>query len=339
MLQLVKSFFSCDLSAEFDHKPSAQPLAYTEGDGSAHLPSAPPASDMDLTGSGPSLGNRDKDQSAFDYSTNRSTEPVALTRQDTPMPKDSFGKDELRDSHSDVKMLPNPRMMFKVGGNATHLITPSEIISGALSTESNQVPKSDGAKNQDGSVISPRITEVEAKHVDESKSGQDLELEAVKEAQAVCESSEKPQNLLEQAVEMVSERSVTTDKYSVEESRPPSDRLVPGHIGAAGENVSNKSVEMPGRSDYSSASREQPSTKEKVLHLQASGQSSPSTSAFNSTEFSHEPVSSAYPPIHSSSEIADMQGMLQQVIFPLNHSIICALWSNFKPLYYLCTLE
>jgi enhancer of mRNA-decapping protein 4 len=257
--------------------------------------------------------------------------PLALTRQDTPMPKDSFGKDELRDSHSDVKMLPNPRMMFKVGGNATHLITPSEIISGALSTaESNQVSKSDGAKNQDGSVSSPRIAEVEAKHVDESKSGQDLELEAIKEAESACESSEKAQNLFEQTVEMVSERSVTTDKYSVEESRPPSDRRVPDHTGAAGENVSNKSVEMPGRSDYSPVSREQSSSKEKVLHLQASGQSSPSTSAFNSTESSHEPASNAYPPIDSSSEVADMQSMLQQVIIPLNYSVICAFWSNFS---------
>ncbi|KAM0850199.1 hypothetical protein ACQ4PT_053228 [Festuca glaucescens] len=315
-----------DQTTEFDHKPSAPPLTHTEGDGSVHLPSAPLASNTDLTGSGPSLGSRDKDQSAFDLPTNRSTEPVALTRQDTPMPKplpltrqdtpmpkDTFGKDELRDSHSDIKLLPNPRMMFKVGGNATHLITPSEIISGALSTaESNQVSKSDGAKIQDGSVSSPRITEVEAKHVDESKSGQ--ELEAIKEAQAVCESSEKAQNLFEQTVEMVSKRSVTTDKYSVEESRPSSDRLVPDHTGAAGENVLNKSVEMPGRSDNSSVSREQSSAKEKVLHLQASGQSSPSTSAFNSIESSHEPVSSAYPPIDSSSEVADMQSMLQQLI-------------------------
>jgi enhancer of mRNA-decapping protein 4 len=317
-----------DQTTEFDHKPSAPPLAYTEGDGSPHLPSAPLASNTDLTGSGPSPGNRDKDQSAFDYPTNRSMEPVALTRQDTPMPKplaltrqdtpmpkDTFGNDELRDSHSDVKMLPNPRMMFKVGGNATHLITPSEIISGALSTaESNQVSKSDGAKIQDGSVGSPRIAEVEAKPVDESKSGQGLELEAIKEAQADCESSEKAQNLFEQTVEIVNERSVTTDKYSVEESRSPSDRLVPDHIGAAGENVLNKSVEMPARSDYSSVSREQSCTKEKVLHLQASGQSSPSTSAFNSTESSHEIVTSAYPPIDSSSEVADMQNMLQQLI-------------------------
>ncbi|XP_044953992.1 enhancer of mRNA-decapping protein 4-like isoform X2 [Hordeum vulgare subsp. vulgare] len=280
-----------DQTSEFDLKPSAPPLAYTEGDGSAHLPSAPLASNTDLTGSGPSVGNRDKDQSVFDYSTSRITEPVALTRQDTPMPKplalarqdtpmpkDNFGKGELRDSHSDVQMLPNPRMMFK-----------------------------------DDSISSPRIAEVEAKHVDEIKS--DLELEAVKEAQVVHENSEKAQNSLEQTVEMISERSVTTDKYSVEESRSPSGRLVPDHTGAAGENVQNKTVEKPGTSDYSSSSvsKEQSSsyTKENVFHPQASGQSSPSTSAFNSTESSHEPVSSAYPPIESSSEVADM---LQQLI-------------------------
>uniref|UniRef100_A0ACD5YRP3 Uncharacterized protein n=1 Tax=Avena sativa TaxID=4498 RepID=A0ACD5YRP3_AVESA len=185
-----------DQTTEFDHKPSAPPLAYTEGDGSAHLPSAPLASNTDLTGSGPSPGNRDKDQSAFDYPTNRSMEPVALTRQDTPMPKplaltrqdtpmpkDTFGKDELRDSHSDVKMLPNPRMMFK-----------------------------------DGSVGSPRIAEVEAKPVDESKSGQGLELEAIKEAQADCESSEKAQNLFEQTLSTVVVAPIAREGKRIETS-------------------------------------------------------------------------------------------------------------------------
>jgi len=121
---------------------------------------------------------------------------------------------------------------------------------------------------------------------------------------------------LEQTVEMISERSVTTDKYSVEESELPSDK--PDHTGVADENVIKRSVEMPEKSDYSSASREQSSSytkEEKVLHPQTSGsgQPSPPVSAFNSTE-SHEPLSSAYPPISSFPEVAATQGMLQQVI-------------------------
>ncbi|TKW41327.1 hypothetical protein SEVIR_1G306900v4 [Setaria viridis] len=308
---------TADQSAEFDPKPSAPPLAYSEGDGSVHLPSAPPGSKMELPGSGPAPGTRDIDQSAFDYTANRNMERDALKRQDTPMPirKDILGKDELRDGHSDVAMLPNPRLMFQVGGNATHLVTPSEIISGTLSSaENNDVSKSDGGKIQDVSSRSSRIAELEPKHIDESKPDQNSGLEAVKEAQIVCEHMEKTRSL-EQTVEMISERSVTTDKYSVEESQAPSDKPTLDHTGVADENVRKNSLEMPEKSDYS-ASREQSSSytkEEKVLHPQTSGQPSPSVSAFNSTE-SHEPLSSAYPPISSFPEVAATQGMLQQLI-------------------------
>jgi len=307
-----------DQSAEFDPKPSAPPLAYSEGDGSVHLPSALLASKMEVpgSGSGAAPGTRDIDQSAFDYTTNRNMERDALKRQDTPMPmrKDVLVKDELRDGHSDIAMLPNPRLMFQVGGNATHLVTPSEIISGTLSsTENNDASQSDGGKIQDVSSRSSRIAEVEPKHIDESKPDQNSGLETVKESQIVCENMEKTRSL-EQTVEMTSERSVTTDKYSVEESELPSDK--PDHTGVADENVIKRSVEMPEKSDYSSASREQSSSytkEEKVLHPQTSGQPSPPVSAFNSTE-SHEPLSSAYPPISSFPEVAATQGMLQQVI-------------------------
>ncbi|KAG2653635.1 hypothetical protein PVAP13_1NG466100 [Panicum virgatum] len=307
-----------DQSAEFDPKPSAPPLAYSEGDGSVHLPSALLASKMEVpgSGSGAAPGTRDIDQSAFDYTTNRNMERDALKRQDTPMPmrKDVLVKGELRDGHSDIAMLPNPRLMFQVGGNATHLVTPSEIISGTLSsTENNDASQSDGGKIQDVSSRSSRIAEVEPKHIDESKPDQNSGLETVKESQIVCENMEKTRSL-EQTVEMISERSVTTDKYSVEESELPSDK--PDHTGVADENVIKRSVEMPEKSDYSSASREQSSSytkEEKVLHPQTSGQPSPPVSAFNSTE-SHEPLSSAYPPISSFPEVAATQGMLQQLI-------------------------
>ncbi|KAG2661183.1 hypothetical protein PVAP13_1KG486400 [Panicum virgatum] len=309
-----------DQSAEFDPKPSAPPLAYSEGDGSVHLPSAPLASKTEVPVSGAAPGTRDIDQSAFDYTTNRNMERDALKRQDTPMPmrKDVLGKGELRDGHSDVAMLPNPRLMFQVGGNATHLVTPSEIISGTLSsTENNDASKSDGGKIQDVSSRSSRIAEVEPKHIDESKPDQNSGLETVKETQIVCENMEKTRSL-EQTVEMISERSVTTDKYSVEESELPSDKPTLDHTGVANENVIKKSVEMPEKSDYSSASGEQSSSytkEEKVLHPQTSGsgQPSPPVSAFNSTE-SHEPLSSAYPPISSFPEVAATQGMLQQLI-------------------------
>lgn len=277
-----------------------------------HLPSAPLASKMELPVSGPAPVTRDIDQPAFDYTTNRNVERDALKRQDTPMP---IRKDELRDGRSDVSMLPNPRLMFQVGGNATHLVTPSEIISGTLSSaDSNDVSKSDGGKIQDVSSRSSGVAEGDSKHVDESRSDQNSGLETIKETQIVCENMEKTRSL-EQTVEMISERSVTTDKYSVEESQSPSDKPTLDHTGVTDENVPKKSVELPEKGDYS-ASRGQSSPymkEEKVLHPQTSGQPSSPVSAFNSTE-SHEPLSSAYPPISSFPEVAATQGMLQQVI-------------------------
>jgi len=308
-----------DQSAELDLKPSAPPLAYSEGDGSVPLPSAPPAPKMEAPGSGPAPGARGVDQSAFDYTTNRNVERDVLKRQDTPMPirKDILGKDEPRDGHSDVPMLPNPRLMFQVGGNATHLVTPSEIISGTLSSsENNDASKSDGGKSQDVSSRNSQVPEVEPKHIDETKQDQNLGLEAVKETQIVCENMDKTRSSLDETVEMISERSVTTDKYSVEESQS-SDRPTSDQTGIS-ENVLKKFGEMPEKIDHSSASREQSSSftkEEKILHPQTSGQPSPPVSAFNSTE-SHEPLSSTYLPITVSSypEVGATQGMLQQLM-------------------------
>ncbi|KAL5207669.1 hypothetical protein ABZP36_032104 [Zizania latifolia] len=306
-----------DQSTELDPKPSAPPLTCTEGDGPAHLPSVFLASSMDPSAPGVSLGNRDReiDQSTFDYAMNRSMEPDILSRQDTPIRKDSFGKDAPRDGHGDVTMLPNPHLMFKAGGNATHLVTPSEIISGALSsTESNPIAKSDGVKIQDSADSGPHMAEAERKRINEHRFDQNLDLEV---GQAVCHNTEKAHISSEQTVKMISERSVTTDKYSVEESQPPCDRAVSEHTGAASESVMKKLVEVPERSDYSPATVEQSSSyikeKEKIMHPQASGQSSPSMSTFNSTESSREPSSSAYPSVDSFPEVA-MEGMLQQLI-------------------------
>jgi enhancer of mRNA-decapping protein 4 len=313
---LIQTYLFPHLCTEFDPKPSAPPLAYSEADGSMHLPSAPLASKMDLPVSGATPVNHDIDQPVFDYTPNRNMERDALKRQDTPMPirRDIIGKDAPRYSHSDVTMIPNPRLMF--GGNTTHLVTPSEIISGTLSSAENiDVSNSDGGKIQDVPDSSSQIAEVEPKHIDESKPDRNSELEAIKETQTVCENTGKTQSSLEQTVEMISERSVTTDKYSVEESQLPSDGSISEHACAANDNIQKKVVEMPEKTDYSSASREQSSydkEKEKVLHPQTSGQPSHPVSAFNSTE-SHGPLSSAYPPIDSFPEVAATQGMLQQV--------------------------
>ncbi|AQK54959.1 WD40, G-beta domain containing family protein, family [Zea mays] len=280
------------------------------------LPFTALAPKIEVPGSGPAPGTRDIEQSAFNYTntTNRNMERDALKRQDTPMPirKDILGKDEPRDGQSNVPMLPNPHMVFQVGGNATRLVTPSEIISGTLSSAENNDVSESGGENRDVSSGSSWVAEVEPKHIDESKPDQNLGLEAVKETQIVCENMAKTS--MEQTVEMITKRSVTTDKHSVEESQSSSDRPASDQTCGTDENVLKKFVEMPEKIDYS-ASREQPSlfTKEKVLHPQTSGQPSPPVSAFNSTE-PHEPLSSTYLPVSSFPEDAATQGMLQQLL-------------------------
>jgi enhancer of mRNA-decapping protein 4 len=95
-----------------------------------------------------------------------------------------------------------------------HLITPSEIVSGVLTSAE--------------SVASGSLQNVkaEAKHFDERKSNQTVELEAGKETQILAE-KERPAKPSEQTVDTVSACTITTDKCSIEDSRPLADRPVP----------------------------------------------------------------------------------------------------------------
>jgi enhancer of mRNA-decapping protein 4 len=157
-----------------------------------------------------------------------------------------------------------------------------------------------------------------AKHMDEMKSNQTVEFEAVKEAQILPE--EGPGKHSEQTVYTASERTITTDNYSVEDSQALPDRPTPSKQSSesGAEKVVTGAIKAPERTDVPCASRDLhilSATKEgKVLHPQVSGQLSPSTSTFNSIESSDESQSSIYPPVDSSLQTAAIQGTLQQVI-------------------------
>ncbi|XP_062233021.1 enhancer of mRNA-decapping protein 4-like isoform X2 [Phragmites australis] len=170
--------------------------------------------------------------------------------------------------------------------------------------------------------VSSQNVEAEAKHMDERKSNKKFELEAVKETQIHPEKKAIPDKNSEQTVDTISERTITTDKYNIEDSHPLSDRSVPTLLkqpsGAGEENVVKRATEAPERTDGPCASRglQLPSaTKEgKVLHPQVSGQLSPSTSTFNSTDSLHEPRSNTNPPTDSSLQATAIQGTLQQLV-------------------------
>jgi enhancer of mRNA-decapping protein 4 len=256
---------------------------------------------------GPSLGDRDIDPSSLDYSSKKRMDSDGASGQGSFGRKDSFGKEEPRGSQGDGTKTSDPRPMFKVGGNATHLITPSEIISGVLSSPETIA------------TGSSQNVEVDAKHVDGRKSERSVELEAVKETQIVHEKRERPPKTAEQTVNTISERLVTTDKYSVEDSQSRSadgsvSTLLKHPSGAGDENTVS---EAPEKTSDGYASRNLQLTlatkEEKVLHPQVSRQLSPSTSTYNSADSSHEPPSNVNPPIDNVPQVG-IQETLQQLM-------------------------
>ncbi|KAG2611176.1 hypothetical protein PVAP13_4KG135200 [Panicum virgatum] len=175
----------------------------TEADSPPHVPSAALTSKMNQAGSPvvlsrhPSVGDRDRDADQSPFGR-----------------KDSFGKEELRGVQSDGITISDPRPVFQERGHATHLITPSEIISGVVT--SAEMVASGTSQN----------VEAEAKHVDARKSNHTVKLEAGKETHILPEKKERPVMPSEQTVDAVSERTIT-DKFSVEDSQPLPGRSVP----------------------------------------------------------------------------------------------------------------
>uniref|UniRef100_A0A0D9WPK6 Enhancer of mRNA-decapping protein 4 WD40 repeat region domain-containing protein n=1 Tax=Leersia perrieri TaxID=77586 RepID=A0A0D9WPK6_9ORYZ len=250
---------------------------------------------------GPSLGDRDVDPSSLDFISKKRMDSDGASEQVGR--KDSLRKEEPRGSQGDDTKTSDSRPVFKVGGNTTHLITPSEIISGVLSSPGTIA--TDSSQN--------------AKHVDGRKSEQSVELEAVKETQIVHEKRERPPKTAEQTVNTISERLVTTDKYSVEDSQS---RSADGSVSAllkhpSGAGDENTVSEAPEKTSDGYASRNLQSTsaikEEKVLYPQVSGQLSPSTSTYNSTDSFHEPPSNINPAIDSVPQVA-IQETLQQLM-------------------------
>ncbi|KAB8102206.1 hypothetical protein EE612_033552 [Oryza sativa] len=228
---------------------------------------------------GPSLGDRDIDPSSLDYSSKKRMDSDGASGQGSFGRKDSFGKEEPRGSQGDGV-----------------LSSPETIATG-----------------------SSQNVEVDAKHVDGRKSEQSVELEAVKETQIVHEKRERPPKTAEQTVNTISERLVTTDKYSVEDSQSRSadgsvSTLLKHPSGAGDENTVS---EAPEKTSDGYASRNLQLTlatkEEKVLHPQVSRQLSPSTSTYNSADSSHEPPSNVNPPIDNVPQVG-IQETLQQLM-------------------------
>ncbi|XBI08994.1 hypothetical protein VPH35_136645 [Triticum aestivum] len=225
---------------------------------------------------GPSLGDHDGDKSSVDYSKKR-MDSDGTSGQGAFDRKDCFGNEEPR------------------GGQ----------VDGVL-------PSAESTANG-----SPQNAEMESKLVVEKKADQNIGFEDVKETQIVQEKMERLNMSSEQTVETISERSVTTDKYSVEDSQRSDPTLLKQHSGARDENLPRRTAEATENINGSSSRNLQlpsPTKEEKVLHPQVSGQMSPLTSTFNSTDSSHEHPSNTNPAIDSVPQVSAIQGKLQQLM-------------------------
>ncbi|KAG1363793.1 enhancer of mRNA-decapping protein 4 [Cocos nucifera] len=327
-------------SLDVDVKPSAPPLPSSDAD-SANVVSSPVPLNLDLAGRlpalrsppkgfehVPTLGDRDVDPSNVDFSVDRRVDSVITSTPDVPSMNENLGKDESKAGQNDISMVPNPCFMFNLGGNTTHLVTPSEILSGAISSSDssnvNQGPKDEEVKVPDVLVNNNLANvEVEVKVTGEIRSSQNEEFYSQKEAQVVpAESKEKFSQISEPNIGMANECLAVTETCNVEESHPVEDigvaMSLEQHPSTGEEEIQDSTKDMPEKvvESVGAAAPAAKGKKSKGKQSQASGLSSPSLSSFNSTDPSYEPASITGA---SSSgavfpQILAMQDMLNQLM-------------------------
>ncbi|OAY63102.1 Varicose-related protein [Ananas comosus] len=216
------------------------------------------------------------------------------------------GKDETSagQNQTDTSFVPATHVMFKVGGNTTHLVTPSEILSGAISSSEdnhvNQGLKCEEEKIQ--GVVADNNNEragVEVKVVEKSRSNENLELDGRKIPEVLQEeNNEKLPKSLESNSQMVNRGPLLTDTHRVEESRFAEDSAISEsleHSSVTGwEADKDSSKDMPEKFEESAVATASDSLlfdkeEQKVKKSQVPSTQSPSSSPYNSTDSVNEP--------------------------------------------------
>ncbi|KAJ6921289.1 enhancer of mRNA-decapping protein 4-like [Populus alba x Populus x berolinensis] len=274
------------------------------------------------------LSDHAGDQSVPDYLVDRRIETVKDNASDTSS-GDKLSKGEKNVKQTDIAMVSETPIMFK---HPTHLITPSEILSRAVSSENSQTTQGLNvaeAKIQDVLVNNDiESAEVELKVVGETGTDQNNDFDLPRESHtAVAEKKEKSfySQASDLGIQMARDCCVEAysvgpiqqaDEGSITEvlDRPPSDE----------DEKQDMTKDVPAKSGEPETSVEVPESpapttkakKRKGKSSQVSVQSSPSPSPFNSTDSSNEPVCS---PCAQSSDAAlpqilAMQGTLDQLM-------------------------
>ncbi|KAF8409801.1 hypothetical protein HHK36_005880 [Tetracentron sinense] len=334
-------------TSSMESKPSPLPLATANADNvcvaSPPLPLSPRLSGK-LSGFRTKSNNYEQglppsdhggDQPVIDYSVDRRMDSVLIDLPYVPSLDDISRKDENKVAQNDISMVPSPPIMFK---HPTHLITPSEILSTAVSSSEttlvSQGMKMGEAKVQD-LVLNNDVEsdEVEVKVVGEVGSSQNDESDDSQRESHSAVAEKKDKSFCSQASDLSVDMArdccaLSTETYSVEAARQVDDASVSEALkrppNAVEEEVQNSTKDVSAKAADPAAPTTVPQSpapaskgkKQKGKNSQVLAPSSPSPSPFNSTDSSNEPGSnSSIRSIEAvSSQILAMQDMLDQLM-------------------------
>jgi enhancer of mRNA-decapping protein 4 len=278
----------------------------------------------------PASSNQGFNQPAIDYSVDQQMDTICSNLSDVPsLDGDSRNEKIVQDNSTTL----NPPVTFK---HPTHLITPSEILMGASSSEITKV--NEGKSEVDSNFLDVVVNndvanaEVEVKIVGETRSIQDGEFSLRGESKRpVFENKEKifSSQASDLDIEMtreccalppetnIVEEQGQVDGVGVSESLSP-----PSNAGK--DEVHDSTKDVSGKVSESSVSTvgplsTTPSTKgkkQKGRNSQASGSSSQPPGTFNSADSLNEPVraSNLLAMDGAFSQILAMQQSINQVI-------------------------
>ncbi|KAJ6313794.1 hypothetical protein OIU78_017438 [Salix suchowensis] len=264
----------------------------------------------------PTSSNQGFNQPAIDYSV----DPICSNLSDVPSLDSDLRNDEKKIIQDDNSTILNPPVTFK---HPTHLITPSEILMGASSSEITTV--NEGKSEVDSNALHAvnndvANAEVEVKTIGETISTRDDEFSLRGESKRpVFENKEKIfcSQASDLGVEMSRECCALPPDTNIEEREqvdgagisespaPPSN--------AGGDEVHDSTKDVSGKVSESTVSTvvplpTTPSTKgkkQKGRNSQAAGSSSQSPCAVNSTDSLNEPV--------GASNLLSVEGALPQI--------------------------
>ncbi|KAE8672159.1 Varicose-related protein [Hibiscus syriacus] len=318
---------------------SASALALTASDADIGCVAVPPSPRLSSKHSGfhnyeptSHLVDHVGNQMVVDYPVDRQMDTVRSKLSGMHSLEDASRNDDKKIISDEKSSAYNPPIIFK---HPTHLVTPSEILMAATSSETTNVNegKSEGEVHIQDVIVNndARNAQLEVKALGETRSSQNNEFGSHGDSQNQnFETREKIfcSQASDLGIQMSRDSSaMSMDAYVVDESRQADG------VGASGSHVKpnvGEEEHNDSRKDLSGKISESamPSTyqqspapggkgkKHKGKSFQASAHSSPSSSAFNSADSTAEAGASSNTPSTTAAfpQIAAMQEMLNQLI-------------------------